>query len=347
VFPEGAQTTTVTVTAGLTDGTVEHEPITFTPTPQQVINTALKDIRESDPVTLTPDWATGAGQIRLLNTDADGYLPSGWTYEVRRGDRPPYFVEVPASLGATVDLSALTPVAANPGTYDLLVPLSELGNAATKNVGTVAGTVATGDDSRFGTIGGIAVSGTPAAGKVPTASSGTAISWQTPPGGGGGGVVPIPYADIIDAGIVVLTTNGTWDQVVGSNGVHVRRVIPNVHAGDVMQFTASFLRIGTAYYLDGRILKTDGSPSRYLSSLDDGSGVPGPEGYAPWYPQLSFKEVNGFRTFVVEAGEIAADGTWTIEMVYQGTAIVDNSNHLYWGNGYIGSFDVWHWPLGA
>ena len=65
-----------------------------------------------------------------------------------------------------------------------------LGDAATKNTGTTAGTVAAGDDSRIGKIGGtVTVSGTPTAGQVPIASSGTAAAWGTPSGGGGGASV--------------------------------------------------------------------------------------------------------------------------------------------------------------
>jgi len=47
-------------------------------------------------------------------------------------------------------------------------------------IGTTANTVAAGDDSRFAEVNGVTVSGTAAAGKVLTASSSSAASWQTP-----------------------------------------------------------------------------------------------------------------------------------------------------------------------
>ena len=51
-------------------------------------------------------------------------------------------------------------------------------------VGTTASTVAAGDDSRIGKIGGtVTVTGTPTAGQVPVASSGTAAAWGTVSGG--------------------------------------------------------------------------------------------------------------------------------------------------------------------
>lgn len=53
-------------------------------------------------------------------------------------------------------------------------------------LGTSAGTVAAGDDSRFGKINNVAVSGTPTAGQVPIADGSTTAHWGTPVGGGGG-----------------------------------------------------------------------------------------------------------------------------------------------------------------
>lgn len=148
-FPAGAQTTVLTMALGFVDGSGERETVTITPSVPQIVSTALNDIREGDPVLVTSDRGTGTASVRLLNTDASGYNPSGWTYTIQRGNHTPYSISLPSSLGATADLADLTPVTSSPGTYDLLIHASELGNSATRNVGTTAGTVAAGDDPRF------------------------------------------------------------------------------------------------------------------------------------------------------------------------------------------------------
>lgn len=285
--------------------------------------------------------SSGVASIELVPGDLDTMSPHGWTYEVRSafmdGSRQwTRYVRITADMvGTEVRFADVLVPDPDPGTYVVVTGPRGLPGAA-------------GTDGQDGAPGASAYQVWLGLGHSGTEADFIA-SLKGPKGdaGGGGGVVPIPYISQIDAGIVVLTDNGSWLPVVGSNGTHVRRVVPNVRAGDIIQFTASFLAIGTVYFLDGRILKSDGSPSRYLSSVDDDLGLPGPEGYAPWYTQLSFKGVSGVRTFVVRDDEIAVDGSWTIEMVYMGTAITDNSNHLYWGNGYFGAWDAWHWPVGT
>lgn len=181
-FPEGAQTTVLTMKIGLADGRADREPVTITPMPQQIVSTALNHIVEGDPLNLTPDRGSGSASVRLLNTDAAGYLPTGWTYKVERGSRPAYYIQFPASLGATADLADLTPVSADPGTYDVLLPASELGTAAFLDVGQVEGTVAAGDDDRFsgGGGGGPSPSGTVAAstGFGQSSAAGTATTYS-------------------------------------------------------------------------------------------------------------------------------------------------------------------------
>lgn len=136
-FPEGAQTIVLTVGTTLGDGAADRDPITLTPTPPMIVSTALNHIVKGAPITLTPDRASGSGAVRILCTDAAGYLPTGWTYRVDQPGQSPYYISVPSSAGASVDLADLTPVSADPGQYDLLAPVAEIeayadaGDAAT------------------------------------------------------------------------------------------------------------------------------------------------------------------------------------------------------------------------
>lgn len=58
--------------------------------------------------------------------------------------------------------------------------ITGLGGAAVLNVGTASSTVAAGNDSRFGQIAGVTVSGTATSGQVPVASSSSAAAWGSP-----------------------------------------------------------------------------------------------------------------------------------------------------------------------
>lgn len=148
-FPAGVQTVVLTGHVGIADGQAKRDTITFTPSPVEVVSATANFILDHGAVTVIPDRATGLFSVKLLATDATGFAPTGWTYTVARGTRTPYSIALPAAV-PTVDLADLTPVSANPGVYQQLIDASTLGNAATKNVGTTANTVAAGDDSRFG-----------------------------------------------------------------------------------------------------------------------------------------------------------------------------------------------------
>lgn len=162
-------------------------------------------------------------------------------------------------------------------------------------------------------------------------------------GGGSGGGAPIPYDDPVGAGIIVLTPTSDWTQVIGANGTHVRRIVPAATA-DLMMWSASFMRTGTVYDLTARILKGDGSVSRYVCSSGP---VANTQGYAPWYGQsTSFPGVTGSRFFTVQADEIDADGNWAIEMVYRGSGITGSDSRLYFGDSYDGYWTVAKWPAG-
>ncbi|MEE4546449.1 hypothetical protein V2S66_31355 [Streptomyces sp. V4-01] len=501
-FPEGAQTTVLTMKLGLTDGSADRETVTITPSPSQIVSTALNDIREGDPILLTPDRASGTASVRLLNTDASGYNPTGWTYEIRRGNRAPYNISLPASLGPTADLADLTAVSESPGVYDVLLPASELGAAAFLDVGQTEGTVAAGDDDRFtggggggpaasstvaasstfgqsstagvattysrgdhvhgtpalpaassstagvvrldgtatdiqplgtraaGSVGqaadaghvhamprldqagvptadvamgghkltglasgvsaqdaaafgqiptagtgssnytagndsrlsdsrtpsgaaggdlggtfpnptvnkvaGATVSGTPATGKVLTATSGSAASWQTPAGGGGAGVSIVSQGDDrIDLEIVTLTNTAVWAVVRTSGGVAIGKSV-KAAAGDRVLVSPSFMYAGTQYELDLAVMASDGSSiSRYAGSSGSGT-TPGNEGYAPLYTQAtSFPHITGPIMVTVAAGEVDGSGRFTVNLAYHAPSLSGTDQHIYAGSGYI------------
>lgn len=313
-FPEGAQTTVLTMKLGLVDGSADRETVTITPSPSQIVSTALNDIREGDPITITPDRSSGTAQVRLLNTDATGYNPSGWTYSVRRGDRAPYNVSLPHSLGSTADLADLTEVSESPGVYDVLLPASELGTAAFLDVGTAGGTVAAGDDARFGTIAGIPITGTPAAGKVPTLTGPNALAWQTPAGGEGGSSIRTASVRVTDDNLGGLPSAASWTVVLTSGSTPLQASIAAAD-GDRIRVCGSFMRNGS-HFLDWVILASGGAIDRYATT---GTGTAPTEGNPSLYPSLSFSYVTGDDMFTAGSGNISG-GLVTVALAHQGTA---------------------------
>jgi len=141
---------------------------------------------------LGPDdnYVTDAEKVKLSNLSGtntgDQTLPT-WT---TIAGKPAVVAEGATQADARTAIGAGT--SSFSGVYADLTSKPTLGDAAAKNTGTTAGTLAAGDDSRIGKIGGtVTVTGTPTAGQVPIASSGTAAAWGTPSGGGGAGVPPV------------------------------------------------------------------------------------------------------------------------------------------------------------
>lgn len=130
-FPVGASTITVTgafpAPAG---GTARSGRIVFTPSATLVDSTQQAIYSGSGPAALD---AQGAFSIDLLCTDDTDVQPEGWRWQVDEqptgGQRRTYWIDLPSTLGATIDLSILSPVSAPDGSGESLPPSGAAGGA--------------------------------------------------------------------------------------------------------------------------------------------------------------------------------------------------------------------------
>jgi hypothetical protein len=183
-------------------------------------------------------------------------------------------------------------------------------------------------------VAGVAVSGTAASGKVLTASSSSAASWQTPSAGGGSSIKSVAD-DRIDAEIITLTNTGSWAIVRTSGAVAIGKSV-RAATSDRVLVAPDFMYTGSQYQLDLAVMKGDGSgPSRYASSSGAGT-TPGPEGYAPYYTQLSFPHISGLPMFTVAASEVDGGGLFTVNLAYIAPSLSGTDQKLYFGSGYLG-----------
>jgi hypothetical protein len=178
-FPPGVQT--VTLTAGAAgyrspDGTPYQGTIRLTPSVPRVVS-AEHGVIALGSVNITLG-ASGEFTHEFLATDADGFLPAGYTLRVdeefTNAPGRAYSILLPAAV-PTVALPSLVEVEASDGTTVWM---------ASTAGGDLSGTYPNPSVAR---VNGVAVTGTPAAGQVPTATSSTTATWQAPAGGGGSG----------------------------------------------------------------------------------------------------------------------------------------------------------------
>ncbi|MFE2710613.1 right-handed parallel beta-helix repeat-containing protein [Streptomyces mirabilis] len=131
-FPTGTTTITVTINRPVPAGGAGNSGrIIFTPSAVLVDATHKAIYSGSGAATLDTN---GAANITLLTTDAAGVLPTGWRWHVDEqlpGARRTYYIDLPSTLGTTIDLSALSPISAPDGSGQSIPPSGPAGGALT------------------------------------------------------------------------------------------------------------------------------------------------------------------------------------------------------------------------
>lgn len=132
-FPAGASTITVTgAFPAPAAGTARGGRVVFTPSARLVDSTQKAIYSGAGPAILDAD---GEFSIVLLCTDDTDVQPPGWRWRVDEqpsgGTRATYWIDLPATLGATVDLSTLAPTTAPDGSGQALPPSGPAGGALT------------------------------------------------------------------------------------------------------------------------------------------------------------------------------------------------------------------------
>lgn len=132
-FPTGAQTITVTGSfPNPAGGSARAGRVVFTPSARLVDSTQKAIYSGAGPVVLGVD---GKFSISLLATDDPDVQPTGWRWRVDEqpsgGTRAIYWIELPASLGPTVDLSTIAPASTPDGGGQGSPPTGPAGGALT------------------------------------------------------------------------------------------------------------------------------------------------------------------------------------------------------------------------
>ena len=320
-IPAGVETVTVTdggVPVTSPDGTLLDGQFLVT-------GPALATVVEDDFVFggLARRWVR-AGRfdpLPLVATDASGINPSGFTYTAqfipRYGEGWTRYFQLPKATPTVILAHILVPDPVA-GTYTVLADASTLlaksanlsdltdaaqardhlglGDAATRNIGTEPGTVAAGDDPRFGAGGG---------------------------GGGGGAPVRTASVRVTDDNLAGLPAAGALTIVQTSAGTKLQCSIP-AGPGDRIRVVGRFMHKGS-HFLDWVLLDNTGAISVYGTTE---SATPPTEGDPALYPSLSLSYEPGPPMFTVAANHIDATGKATVALAHQGSDGA-NANLVY------------------
>lgn len=193
---------------------------------------------------------------------------------------------------------------------------SALGDAAVLDVGTGAGTVAAGDDSRITgaqqrstltTKGDLYVAtGSATVVRLPvgsntqvlTADSGETAGVKWAAGGGGGSTLVVKRGIVTSGNLTPQNTGSAWQALSGGPTLVIPAAVGDYIAADIM---GMLVTPNASTFLDLAVVGAGAALVRFASS---GTGTAAVEGDPAFYPDASFRGHGQVFDFVAQAGDI-------------------------------------------